>query len=273
MKIIELQINDGKLGFIKQVQIGNKLYAIKQFKHKGGDQEYRIHKLLKHPNILNFINGNENYIVTELMIPFDLYFFVKTAGSMSVNTSNYILKQLVDALKYMHQLRIAHRDVKLENVLVDEQNYQIKLCDFDASESLDSGKVHNQVGTSCYMSPEINFYGKIDAQNLIECDIHALGVLYYILLFGKYPFNTTNKSCSLYILILKNNWDKFWYYSQRNRSEKIPISCLELIEGMINYDPKKRLTLDEILYRIGQINEIEYINEMKNVHYKLQVGK
>lgn len=93
------------------------------------------------------------------MIPFDLFEFVKVAGSMSVNASNCILKQLTSAIKYMHELRIAHRDIKLENVLVDEIDYKVKICDFNLSNSLDEGKVSKMIGTDVYIAPEINSIG------------------------------------------------------------------------------------------------------------------
>ena len=66
----------------------------------------------------------------------------------------------------MHQLRIAHRDIKLENVLVDEMDYKVKLCDFNSSENLDVGKVSKNIGTEVYLAPEINSIGNIDALNL-----------------------------------------------------------------------------------------------------------
>ncbi|CAD8181995.1 unnamed protein product [Paramecium octaurelia] len=270
MQIIEISLGEGSVGQVKKVKIEDNLYAIKQFNSRLGSNEYRIHQQLKHPNILNFIQGNEDYIITELMSPFSLFDFVKTARSMSVNASNCILKQLVEALKYMHQQRIAHRDVKLENVLVDEQNFKIKLCDFDVSVSLDEGKVQNQVGTFNYLAPEINHYGEINALNLQECDIHSLGVLYFTLLFGNFPFKQANQSNGMYRLIIENNWEKFWHIFQSRRTQQIPPICLELIQGMIEYNPKQRFTLDDILNKIEPVNEIEYVNEMQKVHIQLQ---
>ncbi|CAK66241.1 unnamed protein product (macronuclear) [Paramecium tetraurelia] len=270
MQIIEISLGEGAVGYVKKVKIEDNLYAIKQFNSRQGSNEYLIHQQLKHPNIVNFISGNKDYIITELMSPFCLFDFIKNAGSMSVNASNCILKQLVGGLKYMHQKRIAHRDVKLDNVLVDEQNYKIKLCDFDVSVSLDEGKVKNQVGTFDYLAPEINHYGEISALNLQECDIHSLGVLYFILLFGHPPFKQANKSSVYYRLIIENRWEEFWLHFQRRRTQQIPPHCLELIQGMIQNNPKNRFTLDEILNRIEPVNEIEYVNEMQKVHLKLK---
>ncbi|CAD8126035.1 unnamed protein product [Paramecium sonneborni] len=265
MQIIDITMGEGSVGIIKQVKIGDEIFALKQFKKKSGEKEYNIHSKLNHENILKFIVGNEEYIISELMLPYDLFEFVKSAGQMSVNASNCILKQLVNALKYMHQLGIVHRDIKLENVLVDGSNYKIKLSDFDASLNIDDGKVPKLIGTSGYLAPEINSIGLIDALNLLECDIHSLGVLYYILLFGTFPFKTTKASCVLYKMIQQNKWEEFWYYSQRNKTKKVPSDCLELIKGMIEQNPQQRFTLDQILDRIGEINEIDYVNEMSKL--------
>ncbi|CAD8108507.1 unnamed protein product [Paramecium sonneborni] len=271
MEIINIPLGEGSVGIIRQIKIGDQLFAIKQFKKgKFGQKEYSIHSILNHENILRFIVGNEQFIVSELMLPYDLFEFLQRAGQMSVNASNCILKQLVNALKYMHQLRIAHRDIKLENVLVDKFNYKIKLCDFNLCTKLDDGKVQKCIGTDGYIAPEINSIGSIDALNLQECDIHSLGVLYYILLFGSFPFKTSNSSCAIYKLIQQNKWEQFWLYSQKNKAKKVPPYCLELIKGMIAQHPRLRFTLDEILDRIGDINEIEYFNEMQDIHTRLK---
>ena len=66
---------------------------------------------------------------------------------------------------------------------------------------MDEGKVTNIIGTEGYIAPEINFVGSIDALNLKECDIFSLGVLYFTLLFGKFPFKTTDKSCPYFKII------------------------------------------------------------------------
>ncbi|CAD8152592.1 unnamed protein product [Paramecium octaurelia] len=266
MEVLDIKLGEGAVSVVKQIKIGESMFALKQYKKMCAQKEHLIHAMLNHPNIVKFIVGNEKFIVTELMIPFDLFEFVKTAGSMSVNASNCILRQLAGALKYMHQLRIAHRDIKLENVLVDELNFQVKICDFNASQSLDEGKVSKMIGTDVYMAPELNSIGSIDALNLQECDIFSLGVVYYILLFGVFPFKTTDKSCPYYRLIQQNKWGEFWYYSQRNKEKKVPPFCMELIQGMIQIDPKKRLTLDEVLNSIENVNEMEYIKEMQEIH-------
>ncbi|CAD8106896.1 unnamed protein product [Paramecium primaurelia] len=266
MEITNITLGEGTVAIVKQIKIGENMFAIKQFKKKYGRKEYIIHSQLNHPNIVKFIVGNEKFIVTELMMPYDLFEFVKIAGQISVNASNCILKQLVGALKYMHEeKRIIHRDIKLENVLVDEITYQVKICDFNVSQSLDEGKVTNIIGTEGYIAPEINYIGSIDALNLKECDIFSLGVLYFTLLFGKFPFKTTDKSCPYFKIIQQNKWDEFWYYTQKNIVKKVPPFCLELIQGMIQIDPKNRLSLDQILNNIENINEMEYINEMSSI--------
>lgn len=57
------------------------------------------------------------------------------------------------------------------------------------------------IGTDVYIAPEINSIGQIDALMLKECDIFSLGVAYFILLFGKFPFKSSNKSCPYFRLI------------------------------------------------------------------------
>ena len=88
----------------------------------------------------------------------------------------------------MHAMNIAHRDLKLENVIVDD-NLKPKLIDFGFSSKCGE-KLKNFCGTPPYMSPEIAarvpYYGE-------PADMWALGILLYMMLFGKFPFRATSE--------------------------------------------------------------------------------
>ena len=90
----------------------------------------------------------------------------------------------------MHSQNIAHRDLKLENVLIDPKSEQVKIIDFGFSVHCknDEGGLQQVLGTPCYMSPEI-----IDKKTYdpFKVDVWALGVLFYRILVGTYPFQGT----------------------------------------------------------------------------------
>ena len=111
-----------------------------------------------------------------------------------LNNKDYatMTKQIVRALNYMHKKNVIHRDLKLENVMVDigsnEQGKPeliLKLTDFGFSKVLETNKKEtNKLGTTLYMAPEL-FKG-VEYDHKV--DTWALGVMVYIMLSGKYPF-------------------------------------------------------------------------------------
>ncbi len=97
----------------------------------------------------------------------------------------YIIQRLALVLKYCHEIGIAHRDIKSDNILIDDCN-NMMLIDFAFSNSSLSGKkVENYCGTPSYMAPEL-------IQKQPHCpkkaDVWALGVVTYKILTGKHPF-------------------------------------------------------------------------------------
>ena len=99
--------------------------------------------------------------------------------------AKHVFRQTVEAVNYLHKKNIAHRDIKLENILAGE-NFLVKLIDFGFSIVAQKDKLLNiYCGTPSYMSPELankkNYQGWL-------ADIWALGVLLYVLLCGRFPF-------------------------------------------------------------------------------------
>jgi calcium-dependent protein kinase len=99
-----------------------------------------------------------------------------------------IIKQLLSAIIYCHKRNIAHRDLKLENILLAQSNEDqiyIKVIDFGTAELFDSyTKFRYSAGTIYYLAPEV-LMGCYDE----KCDIWSCGVILYILLSGSPPFN------------------------------------------------------------------------------------
>jgi MAP/microtubule affinity-regulating kinase len=85
----------------------------------------------------------------------DLLSFVKKRSKLSEPMAKFIFKQIIEALDYIHSKGIVHRDIKLDNILIDLQN-NIKICDFGVSRQIKKGDVmHDQCGTPAYIAPEI----------------------------------------------------------------------------------------------------------------------
>jgi len=203
--------------------------------------EIKLHKSLHHPNIVKFehvFEDQENvYIILELCNNQSMNDLLKRRKRLTEFEAQCYLIQMIDALKYLHNNRIIHRDLKLGNMFLTE-NMQVKLGDFGLAAKLefDGEKKRTVCGTPNYIAPEI-IDGNIG--HSYEVDIWSLGVILYILIIGKPPFETTD--IKLTYKRIKENRYSF--------PDNFPIStkAKDLITKILVTEPEKRPTLDEIL--------------------------
>lgn len=155
--------------------------------------EIAIQASLNHPNILRsyaaFEDATNHYIVTELCPGHSVRDLVKKAGHLSELESSKIMKDVLEGLAYLHDNRVIHRDLKLENFLVGKDG-RIKIADFGLSAKLDydDERKFTVCGTPNYLSPEI--LTSASKGHSYEVDIWAIGVCAYAMLVGRPPFET-----------------------------------------------------------------------------------
>ncbi len=157
-------------------------------------REARTAARLSHPNIVPLhtfgdVDGTL-YLVMGYVKGESLAARVRRAGRLSVEESRRILIEVAEALDYAHALGIVHRDIKADNVLIDEGTGRAMLTDFGVAKALGAGQtVTSQgsiVGTPHYMSPE-QAQGKADLDG--RSDLYSLGVMAYAMLGGRLPFD------------------------------------------------------------------------------------
>jgi len=155
------------------------------------ENEIRILKSTCHPNIIKLVDVYETeeelFLVMEFVKGGELYEALINEGPFSEEKTYEIFRQVVDAVIYLHRNGIAHRDIKLENILWTEASKQLKLTDFGLAKSVvldDVEFMSTPCGTPSYVAPEI-IKGEHYTQSV---DLWALGVVLYLLLFCKYPF-------------------------------------------------------------------------------------
>nr|XP_043627553.1 serine/threonine-protein kinase SAPK3-like isoform X2 [Erigeron canadensis] len=119
------------------------------------------HRSLRHPNIIRFkevfLTPTHLAIVMEYAAGGELFVKICSAGRFSEDEARFFFQQLISGVSYCHSMEICHRDLKLENTLLDgSRTPRLKICDFGYSKS---GLLHSQpkstVGTPAYIAPEV----------------------------------------------------------------------------------------------------------------------
>jgi serine/threonine protein kinase len=145
-----------------------------------------------------------------------------------------LFKQIIEAIGYIHSRSIVHRDIKLDNILLDGKG-NVKIGDFGVSRLVKKGEImREQCGTPAYIAPEIlrdrGYQG-------FKVDIWSAGVVLFSMLYGSVPFKASNMS-ELHELIIRGKF---------NLKEDVSEKGRDLIKGMLERDPKKRLSVEQIL--------------------------
>lgn len=147
-------------------------------------------------------------------------------------TAAFYFRQVLEAVGHCHANGIAHRDVKLENLLLDGDT--VKLCDFGYACPLDS-KLQRVVGTPVYLAPEV--ITKEPDASLEKADVWACGVLLYCMLVGQYPFAGEGDYLKVCKNIVALNFSIPSGLSSGARS---------ILQRMLESDYKKRPTVAEL---------------------------
>ncbi|NP_001121499.1 NUAK family SNF1-like kinase 2 [Xenopus tropicalis] len=153
-------------------------------------RETEIMSSLCHPHIISiyevFENSSKIVIVMEYASQGDLYDYISERQRLSDHEARRFFRQIVSAVQYCHANGIVHRDLKLENILLDE-NKNVKIADFGLSNIYNSESyLQTYCGSPLYASPEI-----VNGRPYVgpEVDSWSLGVLLYILVHGCMPFD------------------------------------------------------------------------------------
>lgn len=141
----------------------------------------------------------------------------------------------MEGLKYCHSKNILHRDIKLDNILLTSEG-DVKICDFGVSKLVKPGEIMTeQCGTPAYIAPEV-FENK--GYEGYCSDIWSAGVVLYAMLYGTVPFKASNMS-ELQKQITKG--------SPQFKEGEISNESLSLLKGILEKEPSKRLSINEIL--------------------------
>lgn len=158
---------------------------------------------------------------------------------MGEDNGRFFLNQMLDVIGYMQSKGVVHRDLKLENILVDD-SMNLKVADFGFATYKKTTKLTSYRGTMTYMAPEIKEGKTYDGKQI---DMFSTGVILFIIVQGIFPFKEAKKDEYFYNLIINGKLDTYW---QKVGGQSLTPEFKDLILKMFSYDGSKRPTVDEL---------------------------
>jgi len=224
---------------IKFIERGDKI-------DKNVEREIINHRQLSgHPNIVRFIEvfvtSTHLGISMEFASGGELFDRIVKAGRFSEDEARYFFQQLISGVEWCHREGVCHRDLKLENTLLDGRPApRLKICDFGYSKSaIFDSQPKSTVGTPAYIAPEVlsrkQYTGEI-------ADVWSCGVTLYVMLVGAYPFEDAKDPRNFRKTIQKIMSVDYAF------PKNLPLSreCFDLMGRIFVANPSQRITLADI---------------------------
>lgn len=246
---LQLQVDNGECGFSTTVfsavkKVTGETRAIKIINKKLIDEnqkqrsinEFKIASSLNHKNIIKYLDQleTENYLCTVMEFGKDgsLEAYTRKKTKLTEEEAHKYFSQLTDALSHLHENKCVHGDIKLNNAVLSDG--VVKMIDFNMSKRMGEMDVETTVfkrntfcGTSLYIAPEMVLNKDYEGE---KADLWSLGICLFVMTTGDYPFDSLAAS-------LQNRVTYPSYLSA---------PCVELIKGILTFDPKKRFSIEQI---------------------------
>ena len=221
-------------------------------------REISILKKLRHPNIVQLYSVIETqhqiFLIMEYVKGQELYQYILLNKKMSEEEACFYFKQIISGIEYLQKLKISHRDIKSENILIEQNTKKIKIIDFGLSNTYgdkDNELLQTACGSPFYAPPEML---KGELYRGFGVDIWSVGIVLYAMICGFLPFEGEDNNI-LFQKIIDGNFSIPTHVSKQGR---------ELLYQLLNKNPKKRITVSQIkkhpwirLYSNGLSNDVE----------------
>ena len=249
------------------------VYAAKVLKKHSDlfDKEIKILNTLKtanNPYIVNIINSGEGlvkkknhedtihqYLVLQYASKGELFDYIYHAkAGLSERHAKVVFAKILKGVEACHNSGVCHRDLKMQNILVD-QNFAPKICDFGFA-TQNNDHLDEYLGTRNYASPEILRNKPYDG---FKADIFSLGVILLILNTCKFGFLNASKLDPYYKLIIDKHINKYWN-SVSNQITNISKELKDLFIQMVSYLPQERPSIKDI-FNSNWMKEIKDMND------------
>lgn len=225
---------DEKTGDVVVVKKYDRTQTINAYRN-----EKRALAIVKHENVPRLIDRvyleGERALVLEYVDGQDLCEYLNQfRGNVDYDLMWVFFRQIAEAVRACHDLDVAHRDVKLENVLVDDRSRKAHLIDFGFSSVVRPDTlIDDYCGSIMYASPELINNTLYEGK---PADVWSLGVVLYAMLVGEMPFNTDSRKK---LVRLVNTADP-------DLPNRLPSKAKELIKWMLQKWPSDRPTIEQV---------------------------
>lgn len=223
-----------------------------QFTSKFLPRELKILAGIDHPNIIQthsiIRRGSRVFIFLRLAERGDLLAYIRKNGVLSEELCRSWFFQMADAIRYLHQRDIAHRDLKCENVLIT-RNMNVKLSDFgfarNCTDEFGAAIMSKTFcGSAAYAAPEI-VSGKPYSPK--AADLWSLGVVLFVMLNGTMPFDERNLK-----KLVRNQLGRHFQF--RPEVEKVvSFEAVRMVLSLLDPDPVVRINIDEVMQQRWEV--------------------
>ncbi|KAE8701220.1 Serine/threonine-protein kinase SRK2E [Hibiscus syriacus] len=245
-------IGSGNFGVARLMRdkVSKELVAVKYIERgdkidENVQREIINHRSLRHPNIVRFkeviLTPTHLAIVMEYASGGELFKRICAASRFNEDEARFFFQQLISGVSYCHEMHVCHRDLKLENTLLDGSPApRLKICDFGYSKS---SVLHSQpkstVGTPAYIAPEVLLKKEYDGK---IADVWSCGVTLYVMLVGDYPFEDPDEPRDFRMTIQRILGVQYAIPD----FVQVSSECRHLISRIFVADPTARITIPEI---------------------------
>ncbi|GLC36523.1 Serine/threonine-protein kinase sapk10 [Pleodorina starrii] len=244
-------LGSGNFGVAKLMRnrVSDELVAIKFIERgervdRNVEREICNHRMLNHPNIVGFkevfLTPSHLGIVMEYAAGGELFERIVRAVRFSEDEARYFFQQLISGVDYCHASGVCHRDLKLENTLLDGNTApRLKICDFGYSKSAFDSQPKSTVGTPAYIAPEVLQRKEYNGQ---PADVWSCGVTLFVMLVGAYPFEDPTDPRNFRKTIQRIMNVQFSFPPNL----QISAECQDLISRIFVANPAQRITIGGI---------------------------
>mmetsp|Transcript_4084 Transcript_4084/g.7314 ORF Transcript_4084/g.7314 Transcript_4084/m.7314 type:complete len:498 (-) Transcript_4084:113-1606(-) len=246
-------LGSGSFGQVREATLkdGTDVRAVKMIERDNEDGEWSNQAIfvrevgllqqIKHENIIRYFDFYEDphflYVVMELCRGGEVFAKIVELKRFGEKNAAFLGQQMLKALEYIHNLNIAHRDIKAENFMLSDNSVQsnVKMIDFGMATKFEADQVLTELcGSPHYLAPEL-----IGQKYNHLADVWAFGILLYLLMYGHYPYDAKHpRDIMVKILTEPIQWQT---------KAKLSKDALNFLKRLLEHNPKKRMTAKEAL--------------------------